>query len=165
MIEWMGRYRPIVAALVKHVNSVSRSGDEIPVYGDIYLTPNEWQVLEYIVEHREDDEHMNNMINSLAIPQSSFSRIQKKLYNMGLIERFQTLANRKNIILKPTELAMQAYDFHSKVMYETMFKPFFDELACFSDEEIEKIAHALETLSFGARKDEFKTRSPLVKLE
>ncbi len=106
MIEWMGRYRPLVAALVQHVNSVSKNGVALFVYEDIYLTPNEWQVLEYIVEHREDDEHMTNMISSLAIPQSSFSRIQKKLCSMGLIERYQMTDNKKNIILKPTELAL-----------------------------------------------------------
>ena len=165
MIEWMGRYRPLVAALVQHVNSVAKSGVALFVYEDIYLTPNEWQVLEYIVEHREDDEHMTNMISSLAIPQSSFSRIQKKLCSMGLIERYQTTDNKKNIILKPTELALKAYDYHSKELYDTMFKPFFDELEGFSDEELERFTHAIETMSKGADKGETKKVSQLVKLE
>ena len=101
-------------------------------------------MLEYIVEHREDDENMANMISSLAIPQSSFSRIQKKLCSMGLLERFQTLDNRKNVILKPTELALKAYAFHSEELYRLMFKPFFDELEDFSDEQLERFAHAIE---------------------
>ncbi len=165
MLEWMGRYRAVVAALVQHVNAVSKSGVALYTYEDIYLTPNEWQVLEYIVEHREDDENMANMISSLAIPQSSFSRIQKKLCSMGLLERFQTLDNRKNVILKPTELALKAYAFHSEELYRLMFKPFFDELKDFSDEQLERFAHAIETLSKGAYREEGKKRAKLVRME
>ena len=165
MIEWMGRYRPVVAALVQHVNSVSKSGVALYTYEDIYLTPNEWQVLEYIVEHREDDEHMANMISSLAIPQSSFSRIQKKLCSMGLLERYQMADNKKNIILKPTELALKVYEYHSDELYRIMFKPFFDELESFSDEELERFAHAIETLSKGAYREEDTKKTKLVKLE
>ncbi len=165
MIEWMGRYRPVVAALVQHVNSVSKAGVALFTYEDIYLTPNEWQVLEYIVEHREDDEHMANMISSLAIPQSSFSRIQKKLCSMGLLERYQMADNKKNIILKPTELALKVYEYHSDELYRYMFKPFFDELEGFSDEELGRFAHAIETLSKGAGKEDEKKKIKLVKVE
>lgn len=165
MIEWMGRFRPVVAALVQHVNSVTKSGGSQFIYEDIYLTPNEWQVLEYIVEHRDDDEHMANMISSLAIPQSSFSRIQKKLCSMGLLERYQMSDNKKNIILKPTDLALKAYDYHSDELYRCMFKPFFDELESFSNEELAQFAHAIETLSSGAGKGEEKPKSKLVKVD
>ena len=165
MIEWMGRYRPVVAALVQHVNSVAKTGVALFIYEDIYLTPNEWQVLEYIVEHREDDEHMANMISSLAIPQSSFSRIQKKLCSMGLLERFQMSDNKKNIILKPTELALKAYEYHSDELYRNMFKPFFDELEDFNDEELARFTHAIETLSKGADKEDDKKKTKLVKMD
>lgn len=164
-LAWMGRYRPLVAALVQHVNTVSKASPPLHIYEDIYLAPNEWQVLEYIVEHREDDEHMNNMIHALAIPQSSFSRIQKKLNAMGLIERFQTSDNRKNIILKPTSLAIRAHEYHTQEMFRKLFKPFFDELEAFSDEDIRRFTHALETLSAGTQKDEIQKRSTLVKID
>lgn len=165
MLEWMGRYRPLVSALVQHVNTVGKGGQALHIYEDLYLVPNEWQVLEYIVEHREDDQYMNNMIHSLAIPQSSFSRIQKKLHSMDLIERFQTAENRKNIILKPTPLAIRAYEFHTQEMYRKLFKPFFDELEGFSDEEIRRFTHALLTLTAGAQKDEIQKRPALIKIE
>ena len=165
MIEWMGRYRPVVAALVQHVNAVSKDGSVHHIFEDVYLRPNEWQVLEYIVEHREDDEHMANMIQSLAIPQSSFSRIQKKLCNMGLLERYQTPENKKNIILKPTDLALEAYDYHSHELYSKLFKPFFDELEGFSDEELSRFAHAIETLSKGTDGGVEKKASRLVKID
>ena len=164
-LEWMGRYRPLVAAIVQHVNTVSRATPPLHMYEDIYLLPNEWQVLEYIVEHREDDEYMNNMVQALGIPQSSFSRIQKKLNSMGLIERFRTSDNRKNIILKPTPLAIRTYEYHTQEMFRKLFKPFFDELEDFSDEDIRRFTHALETLSAGTQNDEIQKQPTLVKIE
>lgn len=163
MSEWMGRYRPLVSALVQHVNYVSRATSAFQIYEDIYLVPNEWQVLEYVVVHRDSNEHMNNMIHALSIPQSSFSRIQKKLCGMGLIERYQTMDNKKNIILKPTELGIKAFENHSAEMYQKLWKPFFDALEGFSDEELQTFTKALQILSRNAQIDEYQTRPALVK--
>lgn len=168
MTEWMGRYRSLVAALVHHVNCVSKPGPPQFIYEDIYLTPNEWQVLEYIVEHREDDQHMINMSEALAIPQSSFSKMIHKLCRDGLIERYRSADNKKNIILKPTEFAMKAYEFHTAELYQKMFKPFFDQLECFSDEDLEHFTHALDVFSSnaaGLRGPSEKEKAELIKLE
>lgn len=161
----MGRYRPLVSAIVQHVNTVSRETSPIHIFEDIYLVPNEWQVLEYIVEHRDDDKYMNNMIQDLAIPQSSFSRIQKKLCDMGLIGRYQTTDNKKNIILKPTELAVKAYDYHTKETYQKIWKPFFDALEGCSDDELERFTAALHVLSGGVVKDDLIKKTELIKLD
>ena len=107
--EWMGRYRPLVAALVLHSNIVNRAANERMEIGcGIRLTPQEWQTLEFIVEHDDSFLSMIEIARQLGIPQSSFSRIQKKLCSMGLLERFQMQDNKKNVILKPTEQALKA---------------------------------------------------------
>ena len=165
MDDWMGRYRPLISALVRHVNTVSKSNQMLHIYEDIYLTPNEWQALEYIVRNQDTDMNMNDIIRSLAIPQSSFSRIQKKLAGMGLVQRFQTEDNRKNILLKPTELALRAHQYHTGEMNRKMFQPFFDLLEAFSDEDIRQYTHALEILTDGAQKDEIEKRPILVPLD
>ena len=168
MTEWMGRYRPLVAALVHHVNCVSKQGPPQFIYEDIYLTPNEWQVLEYIVEHREDDQHMINMSEALAIPQISFSKLIEKLCKDGLIERYRLAGNKKNIILKPTPLAVTAYEFHTAELYQKMFQPFFDQLECFADEELERFTHAINVFSSNAiqlRGPAEKKKQPLIKLD
>ena len=52
--EWMGRYRNLVAALVQHSNIVMKaSSEKAEVSRGIFLNPNEWQILEYLVEHRD----------------------------------------------------------------------------------------------------------------
>ena len=57
---WMGRYRPLVAALVRHANIVQRTlSVKNETAEGICLNAQEWQVLEYIIEHLNDDAHMN----------------------------------------------------------------------------------------------------------
>ena len=77
---WMGRYRPLVAELVRHSNITQRlSATRFSVADDICLNSQEWQVFEYILEHSDDDAYMNmNMISErLGIAQSTFSKIVK----------------------------------------------------------------------------------------
>ena len=46
----MGRYRPLVAALVKHTNVVQRAaGRTVRLSDELSLTTQEWQVFEYIL--------------------------------------------------------------------------------------------------------------------
>lgn len=150
MVDWMGRYREIVSALVQHSNVVSKAGSERHyMYDGIYMTSNEWQVLEYIVEQRNQDERMILMSETLGIPQSSFSKIIKSMSALGLVERYRSVDNRKNIILKPTPLALKVYDFHAKQSYDKVFKPFFDAMEGISDEDLDAVAKAIELLSNG----------------
>ncbi len=148
MTDWMGRYRELVAAIVQHTNVVSKANTMRRCFFDgIYMNSNEWQVMEYIIEHREDDEKMTLMSDTLGIPQSSFSKIVKSLVNMGLVERFRNVDNKKDIILKPTALALRVYEYHSEESYRETFKPFFDALEGISDKDLKAVANAITLLS------------------
>lgn len=147
MMEWMGRYRQLVLAIVQHTNVISRYGGRHFIAEGISLSSNEWQVMEYIVEHREDDENMIFVSETLGIPQSSFSKLVKNLSAMGLIERYRSIDNKKNVILRPTDLALRAYDHHQKVIHEEVFKPFFDALEGVSDEDLNAVTEAISLLS------------------
>ena len=107
---WMGRYRPLVAELVRHSNITQRlSATRFSVADDICLNSQEWQVFEYILEHSDDDAYMNmNMISErLGIAQSTFSKIVKALCAYGLVNKYQTTRNRKNILLRPSEKGLE----------------------------------------------------------
>lgn len=148
MSEWMGRYRALVAAIVQHTNVIIE-GENLRryIYDGLYLTAKEWQVLEYIVEHREDDKKMIHMSEALGFHQSYFSKITRVLSDRGLVERFHCETNRKDIFLKPTALALTVYDFHTGQSYRNYFKPFFDALETVSDEDLAAVANAISILS------------------
>lgn len=145
--SWMGRYRGIVAALVRHGNMAARSQFiRNEVYPGLSLTQQEWQVLEYIIEHETDDETMTQISECLCIPQSSFSKISKMLYEEKLIARFRVFGNRKNIVLKATPYGKEVYESYSKIILNNVFQVFFDQLSDLSDSNLAKLAQAIEYL-------------------
>ena len=163
----MGRYRPIIAALVQHSNLVSRHmSGKMPLGDGIEVTHQEWQVLEYIIEHENNDDRMIYISERLGIPQSSFSKMVKTLCSYGLCERYQMIGNKKNIILKPTEKGKDIYRVCSTGIKDGGFQSFFDALSGLDDAQIEQFALALnglnKTLEAGLEKPNETT---LIKLE
>lgn len=146
--EWMGRYRPLVAALVQHTNIVQRTmSAKTDIVDGIRLTPQEWQVFEYIIEHLNDDAHMNLISERLGIPQSSFSKMVKVLCGYGLIDKYQMTNNRKNIILRPSDYGLEVYARNSSSVMDSTFADFFSQLDPLGDEDIALFTQALEKLS------------------
>lgn len=146
--EWMGRYRPLVAALVQHSNITARAAARSNEIGEgIFLNTVSWQTLEYLIEHGDDASCMTHIHEALGIPQSSFSKIARQLTDLGLVERYQSTANRKNIILKPSEKALRLYRSFSQRIYEKDFQPFFEDLDALDDESLAVIISALQAFN------------------
>ena len=146
--EWMGRYRPLVAALVKHTNVVQRAvGRTVALSGELRLTVQEWQVFEYILEHQDDDSCMNHISERLGIPQSTFSKLAKYLCEQGLVDKYQTETNRKNIILRPSAEGEKLYRQQASAMEREKFGGFFQDLEDMSDEQLAMFTTALERLN------------------
>ena len=143
-IEWMGRYREFMKALVLHSNMTARvSSLSVEIGSGISLTPYEWQVFECILEHEDENVNMISMSNGLGVPQSTFSKIVQKLCRYGVVERYQTSSNRKNIILKGTEKGRSFYLNHSEQVLKDIFQPLFSGLDSLSDEAVQTVAEAL----------------------
>ena len=146
--EWMGRYRNLVAAIVQHTNVVMKaSSEKEEVSEGIYLNPNEWQILEYMVEHRDHTFSMIDISRFLGIPQSSFSKLVKTLQNYELAEKYMAENNRKNVIIRPTEKAVEIYKQRNEAVTKGRFQSFFDALDSLPDEEIDQFTAALLILN------------------
>lgn len=146
--EWMSRYRPLVAALVKHTNVVQRAaGRTVRLSEEVSLSTQEWQVFEYILEHQDDDSCMNHISERLGIAQSTFSKITKYLCEQGLVDKYQTETNRKNIILRPSADGVDLYRQQTATVGREMFGAFFEDLDGLSDEQLETFTAALERLN------------------
>ena len=146
--EWMGRYRPLVAEIVRHSNITQRlSAARFPVADGINLNAQEWQVFEYILEHTDDDAYMNMISDRLGIAQSTFSKIVKALCGFGLVNKYQTTRNRKNILLRPSEKGVEVYRDYSTNLNWNTFEGFFDALEPFSDEQIRALVGAVQQLN------------------
>lgn len=147
-LEWMGRYRELIQTLTQYINlsaremTVKKNIDE-----NITLTSQEWQVLEYIIEHEEDDVSMKQVSDRLALPQSSFSKHTKYLWECDLVDKYQVEGNRKNIILKPSDKGRRLYDIYSEKLASQAFQQFFQILDHCSDEDIQLFTEAIQSLT------------------
>lgn len=165
MPNWMGRYHSLMEALVLHGNTSARYINTKHEYAqDIFLTFQEGQVLEYIIEHESDDDSMIRISERLGIPQSSFSKYTKVLCGYDLIAKYQMVNNRKNIILKPTEKGKKVYEEHIRTSARISFAPFFKALEPIPDEYLELMAQALTALDSDMHTPAPLEKSPLVKI-
>lgn len=145
--EWMGRYRGLVASLVRHGNVAIRTQtNKKNIGGNIWLNDQQWQILEYLIENRDKIFNMNDVSYRLDIPQSTFSKTIKLLCEKGLVEKYQAVNNRKNIILRPTDYGLKLYDDFSIKDVEKDFKEFFSALESVSDKDLQAVARAIELL-------------------
>lgn len=146
--EWMGRYRDLVAALVLHTNiNLRHLNTRTPVSDAIELSMQEWQILEYIIEHESDDATMSGILSRLGIPQSSFSIMAKRLCSLGLIDRYHRTGNKKSIILKPNEKGRAIYIKNTDSIRRELFQPFFDSLSGLNNRTIQEFANSINVLN------------------
>jgi len=165
--SWMGRYRGFVAELVRHSNITAKSASVKSDMGGVMLTMQEWQILEYIVEHRLDDDRMIHISEALEIPQSTFSRTVKMLCAEGLVDKYQMSNNRKNIILKPTARGIELYNKAFKSIIPVGFEQLFRALDPVSDEDLETVTRALREFNDNLNKDfgDHQPEHTLIKME
>ena len=141
--QWMGRYRPLISALVQHANiNLKLSRHRSSIGEGVELTSVEWQVLEAIIEN-QDEQSMIGISEKLGIPQSTFSRTVKSLCDLELAEKYQTEQNRKNILLSATPKALRLYQAKLEDASFGHFKHFFADLSSISDEDLRIFVHAL----------------------
>lgn len=147
-IDWAGRYMQIVDALVLHSNCVMRNqSKKLDRGGGILLSQHEWQVFSFLVQHEKDDINMGQVSYALAIPKSTLTKISKVLFDHDLIEKYQFVDNKKDIILKPTEKGRELYVNYSWECSQKYFQPLFDGLASLSDEDLAVCVNAINVFS------------------
>lgn len=162
--EWMGRYRRLVGALVRHANITAKNQqNKENVSETLMLNAVEWQVLEAIVEHRFESSSMILISESIGVPQSTFSKITKSLCDKGYVEKYQAVNNKKNIILKPSESALKMYEEYSQTLRTTVFREFFRILDPLDDAAVETVTQAIEALNETLLPKEEKQEIELIK--
>ncbi len=151
----MGRYRELIAAIVLHGNSVSRTMFcRVPGPFGIALNQQEWQILETLVDDGQSDSCMCRLSERLGIPQSSLSKAVKNLCAMGLVERYHKSGNRKNVILRATEAGRRQYAAFCGTVRDAFFDGFFAALDPLDDESIRAFSRAMASLGRALEKQE-----------
>ena len=147
----MGRYRPLIRAIVRNRNLFARAVNTKTenTGGDTSLTIQEWIVLEYVIENEDKEDSMVYIAERLGLAPSSFSKITHALCKSGLLAKYQMVGNKKNIIVRPTEEGRRFYLEHSAQLENTIFQEFFKELEGLSDEDLACVERAIGKMDTG----------------
>lgn len=146
-LEWMGTHRAAVEAVIRYGNSYAQGLNlQGLVTEAASISAAELQVMEYILENEERRDNMSQVAARLEISQSSFSKIVSQLCRMGLLEKYRTCRNRKNVIVQPTDLAREIYRQYAEEALRG-WTPFFEQLDSMGPEAEAAFIRALSTLS------------------
>ena len=144
-LTWMGKYRTFVEMLIKYGNSYAQSYNTEGDYGILTVfSPSQLQVLEYILENEEKNQNMAEIAARLGITPSAFSKNVKKMTQKGLLEKYHTSENRKNVIIRVSELGRKVYEEYTQFAYRRVYKEIFEILDTVPEEYVEKFTHILE---------------------
>ena len=144
-LEWMGEYRELIQQMMVFANSYSRTcREEHNYHTSVDFTATEIQVMEYFLEHEEEQENMVGVAESLGITKSTFSKHVKKMSEKGLLEKYHTSDNRKNIIVRVSEFGKEVYQEYAKYTYETAFCQIFEILDKIPKKYVREFSRILE---------------------
>ena len=138
-LEWMGAYRDIVGDFYRSANGYSQIC-KTELFGDrIRFSPYEVQIMEHVMEHADEHKNMKWYAEQLGLSQATYSKYVRKLVEKGLLEKYHTEENRKDIILMVSPLGLEEYARYAEEMKETVFRELFDLLDSISPAELEAV--------------------------
>lgn len=138
-LEWMGRHRNSIEAIIKMCNAYTAIS-YMPVIstGELELSPNEIQVLEYLLENEERRDNMSVIAERLQYSKSAFSKLVKQLVSKKLLDRFHEANNSKNVIIRPSEFGRKIYKEYSEAA-ALRWKPILDNMDKLSEKDEESM--------------------------
>ncbi len=148
-LEWMGRYRELIRMIIKYNNLFPRNNVEM-IHSErsgISLNAQQWQTLECVIEYEDTSANMAFFTKQLGFPKSTFSKNVKLLVAQGLVDRYQHVNNRKNIVLKPSEKGRALYLQNSAIILNAGWKEAFSVLEDLPDENLALFVKFMEKLA------------------
>lgn len=125
-LEWMGEYRDVVEKLMKYCNEYGNIYKREQHYGtDIKISYAQIQVIEYLLENEERHQNMSTIASRLGVSLSVFSKLVNQLATKGLLQKYHTQSNKKDVIIQVTELGRKTYTDYSEFIVRTHFQKMF----------------------------------------
>lgn len=142
-LEWMGKYRALVESMIGMGNAYSQVAKN-EIFGDeVKLNSVQLQVMEYTLENEELNQNMSQIAERLSISQSNFSKITNQLVKKGMLEKFHTRSNSKNVIIKVTDKGRKFYNEYSINDSTDVWRRIFKILDDVDEKQIDKFVKCL----------------------
>jgi len=147
-LEWMGEYREVVESLIHYCNVYAGIYKKEQTHGtEVSFSFAQIQVLEYLLENEELNQNMSCIATRLGITFSTFSKVVNKLEAKGLLEKYYLEGNKKNIVVRVSDLGRRVYATYSEEILKNHFAGMFEHLKEIPSEYLPSIAKALKNTS------------------
>ena len=144
-LDWLGKYQEFVSKLVDFGNAYAQNFRVERNYNTpVELSASEMQVIEYILQREHENYNMAEIATLVGVSQSTFSKNVNKLRQKGLLEKFHTSNNRKEIIVRVSDYGKEVYEAYRKYAYEALFKRIFEILEEIPEEYVAKFTEILD---------------------
>jgi len=138
-LEWMGRYREIIGNFYRSANGYSQICKSEMFGGPVLFSPYEVQIMEHIMEHADEHRNMKWYASRLGLSQGTYSKYVQKLVKKGLLEKYHTSENKKDIILMVSPLGLEEYKAYAAIAETQLFHELFSYLDSVSEAEFETV--------------------------
>ena len=135
-LEWMEPYRDIIGNFYRSANGYSQICKSEMFGGPVPFSPYEVQIIEHVLEHAEEHRNMKWYASQLGLSQATYSKYVQKLVNKGLLEKYHTSGNRKDVILMVSPLGRKEYEDYTATASSLLFADLFEYLGSLSEEEL-----------------------------
>ena len=147
-LEWLGRYRGMVERIIRYGNAYARTYNKPYTFrSDLNLTAAEIQTLEYVLENEELKLNMAEIAARLGVSPSVFSRYVKQMLNKGLLEKYHTVENQKDVIIQATQLGRDFYTEYCVFERNVLFEQILSRLDGVSEEDLKLFSDVLDQIS------------------
>ena len=142
-LEWLGKYRKFVGALYRSANTYSQCCRDNSLGEHVKFNPYEVQTLEWILENEDKNKNMKWNAAHLGMRPNTYSKNIQKMVEKGLLEKYHTTDNKKNVIIRVSDLGRKEYEAYSRYAYQKWFEDLFAMLDEIPEEYVEKFTDIL----------------------
>lgn len=143
-LDWLGKHRNIVGDFYRSANRYSQICNT-EVFGEkIHFSPYEVQILEHILEHGDENRNMKWYATQLGLHQATYSKYVNRLVAKGLLDKFHTEGNLKNVILRLSQAGLEEYRKYADFARGELFSELLNYLDSLSPEQLEAVQHTFE---------------------
>ena len=147
-LEWLGDYRGFVEKAIKFGNAYASTYQKEQSFGtSVMFSSSQLQTIEYILENEDKNQSMAEIADRLGISRSAFSKNVKKMIEKGLLEKYRTSDNHKNIIVRVSPLGRQVYSDYCVYVQKGIMDKMFQVLEDIPREYLDKVSEALDMWS------------------
>ena len=144
-LEWMGEYRDVVEKLIKYCNEYGNIYKRELYHGTkIKISYAQIQVIEYLLENEDRHQNMSMIAGRLGVSLSVFSKLVNQLTKKGLLQKFHTKNNKKDVIIQVTELGRSTYADYCDYIVRSHFQKMFEVADALPREALPIIANMLD---------------------